>query len=132
MKAYIIRRVTPEELLSRVVELEVHGKHDDLKRLLGEHLMYYEEEGELWYTEEEEVPVQVARRMLSDRMCELLALLRQGRELSVSEIARMLGRSPSNVYADLKFLQRYGAVRFEKHGRHTIPRLLLEEILFVL
>ncbi|MEM0043111.1 MAG: hypothetical protein QXM80_03875, partial [Thermofilaceae archaeon] len=61
MKAYIIRRVTPEELLSRVVELEVHGKHDDLKRLLGEHLMYYEEEGELWYTEEEEVPVQVAR-----------------------------------------------------------------------
>ncbi|MEM0023127.1 MAG: helix-turn-helix domain-containing protein [Thermofilaceae archaeon] len=132
MKAYIIRRVTPEELLSRVAELEVHGRHEDLKRLLSEHLMYYEEEGELGYMEEEEVPIKVARRILSERMCELLALLKQGRELSVSEIARVLGRSPSNVYTDLKFLQRYGAVRFEKHGRHTIPRLLLEELLFVL
>lgn len=132
MRAYIIRRITPEELLSRVAELELHGRHEDLERLLSEHLMYYEEEGELAYTEEEEIPIEVARRMLSNRMLELFTLLKQGRDMSISELARVLNRSSSNVYNDLKFLHRYGAIRLEKHGRRTVPRLLVEEIFFEL
>lgn len=131
MRAYIVRRITPEELLYTIAELEAHGRREDAERLLVEYSKY-EEEGELTYTVEKEVPVDVARRMLTGRMQKLLELLRQGKDLSVSELARELGRSPSNVYNDLKFLQQHGAVRLEKQGRWTVPRLLMEGLLLEL
>lgn len=132
MRAYIVRRAQPDELFNVIAELEARGMRDDAEYLIKEFVKYYEEEGELVYTLKEEVPLDNARRMLTRKMQEILNLLEENKEFSISEIARELGRSPSNVYRDLVFLQRCKAVRFERRGKRIFPRLLMEGLIFEL
>ncbi|HDD33917.1 MAG TPA: ArsR family transcriptional regulator, partial [Thermofilaceae archaeon] len=80
------------------------------------------------YVVEEEIPLTLARRLLSAKIVELLEFLRDREGLCVSEIARTLNRSPSNVYNDLKLLADYNVIALERRGRRTIPRLLVEEL----
>ena len=90
----------------------------------------YEEEGDesLHWTIREEKDAGFVRRLLSPRMLELVEALARNRGLSVTELAEVLGRSPSNVYRDLLFLKRHKLLRFENKGRKRIPLLTLKRI----
>ncbi|RLE68971.1 MAG: hypothetical protein DRJ43_04670 [Thermoprotei archaeon] len=127
MRIIIRRRLTPEEMLERIGLAEMSGDSERLSDLI-EAYMAYEEEGEYSYVVEEEIPLTLARRLLSAKIVELLEFLRDREGLCVSEIARTLNRSPSNVYNDLKLLADYNVVALERRGRRTIPRLLVEEL----
>ena len=127
MRIIIRRRLTPEEMLERIGLAEMSGDSERLSDLI-EAYMAYEEEGEYSYVVEEEIPLTLARRLLSAKIVELLEFLRDREGLCVSEIARTLNRSPSNVYNDLKLLADYNVIALERRGRRTIPRLLVEEL----
>jgi len=127
VRIIIRRRLTPEEMLERIGLAEMSGDSERLSDLI-EAYMAYEEEGEYSYVVEEEIPLTLARRLLSAKIVELLEFLRDREGLCVSEIARTLNRSPSNVYNDLKLLADYNVVALERRGRRTIPRLLVEEL----
>lgn len=127
MRAIVRRKVTPEELLERIGLAETLKDEEVLPDLLAAY-MAYEEEGEYSYIVEEEVPLSLARRLLSPNMSKLIDFLKSNEGLCVSEMARALNRSPPNVYADLKFLANYNLVTFERRGRRAVPHLLMEEL----
>ena len=127
MRAVLRRKVTPEELLERIGLAETLKDEEVLPDLLVAY-MAYEEEGEYSYVVEEEVPLSLARRLLSPKMSKLIDLLKSSEGLCVSEIARALNRSPPNVYADLKFLAHHNLVTLERRGRRAVPHLLMEEL----
>jgi len=127
VKVYLKRRLRPDEMLERIGELEAGGRREEALRLAAAY-MAYEEEGESSVLVEEEVPFEVARKLLSKRMLELISCIKRSGEKSVSELARELGRSPSNVHADVAFLSRYNIVYLERQGRRVVPYLLAEEL----
>ncbi len=146
MKIRVRRRITIEELWKIINEYEYSfGTPDRLRRELlvsrDERLKNkldewinainaireYEEDGEETFIKEEEGDPSVVRRLLTDNMVELLKEIGRGVN-SISELARRVGRSVSNVYNDLQFLYRNGFLGFQKRGRHVVPYLLLEEI----
>ena len=146
MKIRVRRRITIEELWKIINEYEYSfGTPDRLRRELlvsrDERLKNkldewinainaireYEEDGEETFIKEEEGDPSVVRRLLTDNMVELLKEIERGVN-SISELARRVGRSVSNVYNDLQFLYRNGFLGFQKRGRHVVPYLLLEEI----
>jgi len=87
----------------------------------------YEEDGEFFYVVEEEISPDIARRILSPKMVELVRQIAIGVD-SISDLARKLGRSVSNVYKDLRFLADIGIVELYPIGRRKKPYLLAEEI----
>lgn len=127
MKAYVRRRLKPDEVLERIGQLEVDGQREEAHRLAAAY-MAYEEEGEVPLYTEEEIPLEVARKLLSKRIMELISYIRRYGEKSISELAKELGRSPSNVHADVKFLNRYNIVYTERQGKRVVPHLLAEEL----
>ncbi len=124
MRVVARRRVTPDELERELKERSGKIPLSDLEMAI----MEYEEDGETTLTIEEEVSPAVVRKLLSPRTLELIEYLERGVSTSISEIARVLGRSVPNVYNDIKFLERQGFVYLRKWGRLAIPTLLLEEI----
>lgn len=127
MKAIARRRVTSEELLERLGVAEATNDEKQLSELL-EAYMTYEEEGEYSYIVEEEIPLTVARKLLSPRMRDLLEALKSSRGMCLSDLAKMLNRSPPNIHADLALLAEYNLVALERTGRRVVPILMLEEI----
>lgn len=121
------RRLKPEEVLERIGELEASGDHEEASRLAAAY-MAYEEEGEMPLLVEEEIPLDAARRLLTSNMAKLLSLIKRKGDKSVSELARELARSPSNVYSDIAFLCRFNVVYLEKQGKKVVPHLLAEEL----
>lgn len=116
-----------------VVERELTREDLDVKpgdRRYDKLFSAYEEEGDesLHWTIREEKDAGFVRRLLSPRMLELVEALARNRGLSVTELAEVLGRSPSNVYRDLLFLKRHKLLRFENKGRKRIPLLTLKRI----
>ncbi|MCC6040062.1 MAG: helix-turn-helix domain-containing protein [Thermofilum sp.] len=116
-----------------VVERELTREDLDAKpgdRRYDKLFSAYEEEGDesLHWTIREEKDAGFVRRLLSPRMLELVEALARNRGLSVTELAEVLGRSPSNVYRDLLFLKRHKLLRFENKGRKRIPLLTLKRI----
>lgn len=116
-----------------VVERELTREDLDAKpgdRRYDKLFSAYEEEGDesLHWTIREEKDAGFVRRLLSPRMLELVEALARNRGLSVTELAEVLGRSPSNVYRDLLFLKRHKLLRFENKGRKRIPLLTLRRI----
>ncbi len=124
MRAFIRRRVTREELLTVSRDPGMEFEEARPKDLVA----VYEEEGECAYTVVEEIPLGALRKILSLKVIELLEAVKTYRNVNLSELARLLNRSPSNVYADLKLLAKYRLLHFEKLGKRVIPYLLLEEI----
>jgi len=127
VKVYLKRRLRPEELLERIGELEAGGQREEALRLAAAY-MAYEEEGESPVLVEEGVPLEVARKLLSKRILELISCIKRSGGKSISELARELGRSPSNVHADVAFLSRYNVIYLERQGKRVIPHLLAEEL----
>jgi DNA-binding transcriptional ArsR family regulator len=121
IKIYLERRIIREDMApSRL------SKHPGLRRLYS----LYEEEGELaapGYIREE-LPPQVARRLASTRMLELLGFLLGSKGLGVSEVARRLERSPSNVSRDLNLLAKWRIIRFVEQGRRKVPEVIARKI----
>jgi len=124
MRAVVRRRITPEELQRELTSYTGLISLADLERAV----MEYEEDGETTLTVEEEVPVDVLRRLVSPKMLQVLELLRKSGSACISEIARALGRSVPNVYSDIKFLEKHNLVYISRRGRLAVPVLLLEEI----
>lgn len=118
------RRALPEELFE-IARREGRGS------AAWKAYMEYEEDGEYTYIVRAEIPLFVAKRLLSRKMSMLLELLRENSDLGISEIAETLGRSPSNIHRDLEILEAYNLVTYKRRGRKKIPRLNLERILIV-
>jgi len=121
MKAFLRRRLTIEELRNAL------GK-ENTEMISRIYFGEYEEEGEIISNIDEEIPLKVARRLLSRKMTQLIELIKK-EELSISEIAYKLNRSPSNIWKDLHLLAKYKIIDIEKYGKRVIPQLLVEEII---
>ena len=120
IKIYAEKYLTAEDL--------IHLKKNSEK--IKKAYLAYEEEGEEVETWTRiEIPLKVARRLLSKRMLELLHLLSQRGEYSISELARTLQRSTPNVHRDLVFLKRYGLITIIEKGHEKTPILLLRKII---
>ena len=147
MRVRVRRRITIEEVWKIVEEYEdsfgsidnllsklIISRDERLRDKLNEWLnalqalREYEEEGEEVFVKEEEVEPGIVKRLLTDNMVKLLNEIEEGVS-SISDLARKLGRSVSNVHNDLQFLYRNGFIAFRKIGRHVIPYLLIEEII---
>ncbi|MEM3137318.1 MAG: hypothetical protein QW760_02270, partial [Thermofilaceae archaeon] len=113
-----------EELLMIDKELGIEFEEARPKDLVA----VYEEEGECTYTIVEEVPLNILRKILSPGIIELLEVLKTYKNVNLSDTARLLNRSPSNVYVDLKLLAMHRIIHLEKLGKQVIPYLLLDEI----
>ncbi|MEM1509081.1 MAG: hypothetical protein QW291_04525 [Thermofilaceae archaeon] len=124
MQAFLKRRVTREELLMIDKDLGIEFEEARPKDLVA----VYEEEGECTYTIVEEVPLNILRKILSPGIIELLEVLKTYKNVNLSDTARLLNRSPSNVYVDLKLLAMHRIIHLEKLGKQVIPYLLLDEI----
>ncbi|HDI31616.1 MAG TPA: HTH domain-containing protein [Thermofilum sp.] len=126
MKILVKRKVTDEEifnLIQRRLPPRYHIKLEDLQSAY----MEYEEEGETILTVSEEYDLETVRRLLTPRMTELLEIIKKER-YSISELAKKLNRSPSNVYNDVKFLVNNKFALLLSKGRAKIPILLIESI----
>ncbi len=118
IKVFVERALTPEDLIQarRVTRLR-------------KAYLEYEEEGEeppMWVREE--IPLEVARRLLSDKIVEIIEVLSSKKEYNITKLAEALQRSPPNVYRDLVFLKKYRLLTFIDRGREKIPVLLLKRV----
>ncbi len=118
IKVFVERALTPEDLIQarRITRLR-------------KAYLEYEEEGEeppMWVREE--VPLEVARRLLSDKIVEIVEVLSSKKEYNITKLAEALQRSPPNVYRDLVFLKKYRLLTFIDRGREKIPVLLLKRV----
>ena len=124
MKVYVERAALPDELIELA---ETGGRGSNAWMAY----MEYEEDGEYVYRIKDEIPLHVARRLLSRKTAELLDILKENSSLGISEIAERLGRSPPNVHRDLELLEAYNLVVYKRKGRKRIPRLNIERIIIV-
>jgi len=69
--------------------------------------------------------------ILSPRRKELLIHIKEGKAMSETELAKLVGRKRPNVVADLKLLQHYGLIRLERVGRKTVPCIEKTQIIIV-
>lgn len=67
------------------------------------------------------LPAHVMSRVLTERRCELLSILNQGRVCSISELAERAGRKIESVSRDLSLLSKWGFIRYEPRGKRKEP-----------
>lgn len=134
----IVRRYTLPTLKVRrgeLLELAADGVEEVLSEIeiLDILLKLGDEEGELDYYEEEIVAYDPAyhRRIFTPNILRILSELSLGVE-SVSELARRVGRNVSNVWRDLKFLEKLDFVALLRSGNRVKPMLLAVEVGVVL
>lgn len=65
--------------------------------------------------------VEALARLLTPENRRLLAMIRDHRPQSVSELAELTGRSEPNLLRTLEKLRTAGLVRMEKAGRRKVP-----------
>lgn len=127
MKILVRRRVTFDEILFLRENPQYLQRTNLTKEILEKAYLEYEEEGETDLELVEELPYRILLRIMHPKMVELIDLMKAER-LNISQISRKLDRSVSNVYSDLKYLQKNKLVMFNKVGKNIIPVLLLREI----
>ncbi|QOJ78358.1 hypothetical protein IG193_06260 [Infirmifilum lucidum] len=118
IKVFIERALTPEDLI-------------EARRIarLRKAYLEYEEEGEeppMWIREE--VPLEVARRLLSDKIVEIVEVLSSKKEYNITKLAEAVHRSPPNIHRDLVFLKKHRLLTFIDRGREKIPVLLFKRV----
>ena len=59
-------------------------------------------------------------KLLSDHNCRLLKLIARAHPRSLTELAEMAGRSPSNLSRTLKTMSQYGLVELRRGERGTL------------
>ena len=127
MEIYVRRKILFEEILEFIKNPQqlrnTNLTIEDVKRAYLE----YEEEGEIDLEIVTKIPYIAFLRIIQPKMVELIDIIRNER-LYVSEIARRLNRSISNVYHDLKILHRYRIIYIMKMGKYSIPILLAKEL----
>ncbi|MCD6563216.1 MAG: hypothetical protein J7K23_04770 [Thermoproteales archaeon] len=127
MKIYVRRKILFDEILSFMKNPQLlqntNLSIEDVKKAYLE----YEEEGETDLEIIEQIPYRTFLRLMQPKPVELIEIIKN-EQLYISEIARKLNRSISNVYYDLKILNKHKIISFNKSGKYTIPILLLKEI----
>ena len=147
MKCIVTRKVLLSEVLNKLklfkrdfgsfdeFSVRVLEKEDDLT-LWETYLKWfelihayedYEETGSIEYYVDEEVDLSILHRISSEKMSRLLDEVSRG-AMSISDLARKLGRSVSNVYNDLKFLEEKGFISFWRDGKKLVPYPLIEKV----
>ena len=82
------------------------------------------DEPSVWFTS-----VERFARVLSQRNCELLALIAREEPASLTELAALAGRNKSNLSRTLKTMSRYGLVELkEGERRRMIPRVRYDRV----
>ena len=81
-------------------------------------------EPKVWFTS-----VESFAKVLSQRNCELLALIAREQPASLTELAELSGRKKSNLSRTLKTMSRYGFVEL-KEGRRgaLVPRVPYDQV----
>lgn len=80
---------------------------------------------------ERAVSVAAARDLLTDQRVQLLRVMRTERAASVAELARVVGRTPEAVKADLDALTRVGVVTMESPSAKSqvrAPRVAYDRV----
>jgi len=127
MKIYVRRKILFDEILSFMKNPQLlqntNLSIEDVKKAYLE----YEEEGETDLEIIEQIPYGTFLKLMQPKPVELIEIIKN-EQLYISEIARKLNRSISNVYYDLKILNKHKIISFNKSGKYSIPILLLKEI----
>jgi len=127
MKIYVRRKILFDEILSFMRNPQLlqntNLSIEDVKKAYLE----YEEEGETDLEIIEQIPYGTFLKLMQPKPVELIEIIKN-EQLYISEIARKLNRSISNVYYDLKILNKHKIISFNKSGKYSIPILLLKEI----
>ncbi|MCS7386564.1 MAG: ArsR family transcriptional regulator [archaeon GB-1867-005] len=147
MRVKLTRILSPEELLKMEKNLEAKygvafrelvnqylrgGKRNSIYSKWAKlHYAYmaYEEEGELNFTFDEYVhaPISKLMKIFTEKKIRILMEIARGVE-SISDLARKVGRDVTNVYRDLKILEKHKIVKLEKAGKRVIPRIAVEKL----
>jgi predicted transcriptional regulator len=71
--------------------------------------------------------IEVLRKLFSNQKTRILYTLKREKPKSIYDLAKILKRDFKSVYADLKFLERFGFVEFysEKNGKKESLRPVL-------
>lgn len=81
-------------------------------------------EPKVWFTS-----VESFAKVLSQRNCELLTLISHEQPTSLTKLAALSGRKPSNLSRTLKTMAQYGFVELKKGQRRTlVPRVLYDQV----
>ncbi|RLE51480.1 MAG: hypothetical protein DRJ21_00090 [Candidatus Methanomethylicota archaeon] len=151
MKIKVIKRLTPEDLIRIERRLErkmgmtfeefeeeftKSRKWKDLLRLYLEwakvHHAYkaYEEEGEVDLIQKRVLNISINEllKIITMKKIEILNEIAKGVD-SISDLARKVNRDITNVYRDLKILEKYGIIRLERDGKKLKPRILVKQII---
>jgi len=148
MQIKIARRLTPEEILEMEKQIESSidfdirrieiKSNEDIKKKwpiytkwASLHYAYkaYEEEGENYYICEENftLPLKELLKILTEKKIQLINEIAKGVE-SISDLARKVKRDVTNVYRDLKVLEKLKIIKLEKAGKNVIPKIVAEKI----
>ncbi len=127
MEIYIKRKILFDEILYFMKNPHMLQETNLSKEDIEKAYLEYEEEGETDLELITRIPYNIFLRIMQPKMIELINLIKNER-LYVSEIARKLNRSISNVHHDLKILQKYKIISLIKMGKYSIPILLVKEI----
>lgn len=73
-------------------------------------------EPKIWFTS-----MRSLAEVLSDDNRALLRVIREEQPDSLSRLADLTGRAPSNLSRTLKTMERYGLVEMRRHDRHVRP-----------
>ena len=68
-------------------------------------------------------------RLITPKRLELIRILHGHKGLTVSELAKLLGRWPDTISRDLKVLVKYGIVTLSKEGRRKRVQLVAKVVL---
>ncbi len=72
--------------------------------------------------------IQALARLLTPENRHLLAMIRDYRPQSITELAELVGRAEPNLLRTLEKLRAAGLVRIEKAGRRKVPLAVIERI----
>lgn len=81
-------------------------------------------EPRIWFTS-----MRSLAEVLSDDNRALLKLIHEHKPKSLSQLAVLSGRAPSNLSRTLKTMERYGLVELRRQARHVQPVAKTSEIL---
>ncbi len=72
--------------------------------------------------------IETVSRILTPARAELLKVITEKKPKTVGELVREVGRPEESVSRDLRILQNYGFISFEKSGRQKTPKIDKEVI----
>ncbi|MFB6100166.1 MAG: transcriptional regulator [Candidatus Nanohalobium sp.] len=118
--------VKPEELEGKTL-IVTHMSQDKFNTETVEDLGRLEEGEEVPSKKVFEDPGELAK-LFTEKRKELVKEVKENQPGSISQLAENLERGKSEVYSDLKLLEKHGIVFFEEDGQAKKPRIPYDEI----